>query len=133
MSSVVQSWLAECCSWKEQTVLLTAMRGCDGAQKNDKSKDLLHNYRATILNDADPSTGFMQQRTFDMEDFCNNLDQYPMHFLMHFIHAVGVIGYCHPDEYVADKWLIVYQCLVAALHLHPETKREMRVRLKDKN
>ncbi len=133
MSTVVQSWLAECCSWKEQTVMFAATRGCDGVPKDDRSKDLLHNFRAIILNDADPSTGFMQQREIDIDDFCVNLDHYPLHFLIHLTHAIGIIGYRHPDPNVSMKWYTIYSVISHALHYEPETREHMAKRLEDKN
>lgn len=131
--TVVQSWLSERCTWKQQTVVLTAMRGCDGAPKDDRSKDLLHNFRATVLNDADPSTGFMQQREYDIDDFCNNLDHYPVHFILHLTHAIEIIGYNHPDPITAEKWNMIYVAISHAMHYQPEPKEDNELRLADKS
>lgn len=132
MTTVIQTWIAERCSWKEQTVLMSAFRGCDGEHKGDVSKNLLHNYRATIMNDADPSSPFMQKRDIHLDVFCENLDHYPMHFLFHLLHGTEVIGYRHPNPAVAAEWRHIYETIVHALHLQPETNEMMTERLKDK-
>ncbi len=131
-TSVVQPWLEIYCSWKEQTVVLGAFRGCDGEQKGDASKDLLHNLRAVIMNDADPTSPFMQKREIDLEHFCENLDHYPIHWLVHFTHATEIIGYRHPNKVIAAHWLMVYKAIVHALHFKPEPKAIMIHRLADK-
>lgn len=131
-TSVVQPWLEENCSWKEQTVLLGAFRGCDGEQKGDASKNLLHNFRALIMKDADPSSPFMQEREIDIDHFCNNIDHYPVHWLLHFTHAAEIIGYRHPDKEIATKWISYYYTIVNAFHLNPETNAQLTERLEDK-
>lgn len=131
-NSVIQDWLGEYCSWKEQSVLFSALRGCDGSEKNDGSKNLIHNFRALILKDADPSSTFMEERPIDMKVFCNNTDHYPVHWLLHFMHGAEIIGYRHPDHIIAMKWQHIYYDIVHAFHMQPETKEVMTERLKDK-
>ncbi len=130
-TSVVQAWLTEGCSWKEQSVLFSALRGCDGSGKDDGSKNLIHNMRAVILRDADPTSTFMEERPINMEVFCNNTDHYPVHWLLHFTHAVEIVGYRHPDPETAEKWGAIYKALVYMFHFQPESDELMTLRLMD--
>ncbi len=140
MSSVVRNWVNEL-PWKQQGVLLCAMRGVDGFPKEHVSKPLTRLYRRTILLCADidlASTGsaFMGTGELDPEvvdrfmDF--QLDSYPMHWLLHFTHAIEIIGYNHPDIKVRTFWIDLYYRIVKSLHLHPETWEQLNSRLVDK-
>lgn len=131
METVIQDWVAEECSWKEQTVLLTALRGCDGDIKMGEAKGLQHNYRGVVLGNADIRTTFMEPVKVDIKNFCNNLDHYPMHFLVHLTHGIEIIGYRHPDEKVAYEWRGIYLQIVKALHFAPEPRQVMIDRLED--
>lgn len=46
-TSVVQDWVSEKLTWKQQTVLFCALRGCDTAEKNDPAKAIIRNLRGT--------------------------------------------------------------------------------------
>lgn len=50
---VIKPWVCSL-SWKEQTVLLSALRGCDGVGKNDISKKIIRRVRNTVLHNAGP-------------------------------------------------------------------------------
>jgi len=131
--SVVQEWIAEYCSFKEQTVLLTALRGCDGIPKEDVSKQMVRVMRGVLLKDADASTDFMRSAPHpdDLRQFLTNLDHYPVHWLMHFAHAAQVIAYRHPNPAINGNWLMVYRNIVHALHMEPEPVLIMMHRLED--
>ncbi len=47
MPSVVKYWITEL-SWKQQTVILSALRGCDGKSKEDISKPVTRFFRHLI-------------------------------------------------------------------------------------
>lgn len=135
MPTVVREWLSRCCTFKQQTVLITALRGCDGLPREDVSKHLTRELRRAVLLAAD-TTGaseFMLHVVSedDVQSFVGDLDQYPMHWLMHFTHAAEVIAYKHPDAGMRGKWLGLYYRIVAGLHLRPETEEEMDERLAD--
>lgn len=134
--SVVQEWLAEVCTLKQQTVLLSALRGCDGRPKEDPSKPVTRAFRATILYSAHKNPGdqtFMQSNPHGaVRAWLNDgVDSYPMHWLIHFMHAIEIVGYKHPNERVATFWLGVYCQLCDVLHLRPETKSTLDRRLAD--
>lgn len=135
---VVNDWLTDL-SYKQQTVVLTALRGCDGVPKEDLSKKLIRKLRSVILksaisaeNDIEP-VHFMKCELTpeDITQFASNLDHYPMHWLLHFAHAAEIIGYFHPDKAVARFWAFVYNQIVAAMHLRPEPKDANKERLRD--
>lgn len=93
MKSVVQEWLAnEKISWKQQTVVLLALRGCDGQSKYDLPKKLTRQLRSAILyNAAAKDTTFMRD-TMTLEELRNmaeDSDKYPIHYYMHSCHDVN--------------------------------------------
>lgn len=53
---VVRPWLADL-TYKQQTVLLSAIRGCDGAAKEDMNKKFVRAYRSVLLHNAAPRPG----------------------------------------------------------------------------
>jgi hypothetical protein len=122
-----------------QGVLVTAIRGCDGAPKEDSSKNLNRMIRRTVSNPADPreslkSGGFFGFSPDNLEaslalDFFHSLDQYPLHYVMHLTHSCEVIGYMHPNQDIARFFEFVYFLFCHTLHLNPETEEQMIARL----
>lgn len=143
-TTVVQDWLSNC-TLKQQTVLLCALRGCDGVSKEDPSKTFVRQYRRLILRDAGPpDADFM--KFYDPSDrgykmsfhdlvgvFASDIDHYPMHWLMHFIHAMEIVGYKHPDTTILGQAHYFYITLADALHLTIETEEDLDERLADFN
>jgi len=134
--SVVQDWLKEL-TFKQQTVLFSAIRGCDGvASKVDPSKPFVKFLRATILKSAVPNDpkGFFKLESPDKQiinTFMKHLHKYPLHWVTHFMHAAEIIGYFHPNNKVAIDWKNIYESICHALHVNPETKKENLYRLRD--
>lgn len=132
---VVREWLSDL-TWKQQTVLLSAIRGCDGVSKHDPSKQFVRPLRGLVLQNAEPG---VEDDTFmhhpdddDVDDFAHRLDDYPMHWLVHFIHAVEIIGYKHPDSEVRDWWSDLYtEMCHEGFHMNPETEAQLDRRLQD--
>jgi len=140
MSTVLRPWVSEL-PWKQQGVLICACRGVDGFPKEHPSKPLTRAYRQTLMLCADidlASTGsaFMSTKPLDQTiadrfmDF--QLDSYPMHWLLHFTHAIEIVGYKHPIPSTRAFWQDLYLRIVKSLHLHPETEWEMDNRLFDR-
>lgn len=130
---VVRPWLCDL-TYKQQTVLLSAIRGCDGAGKEDLSKKFVRAYRSVLLFNAAPGAGQFMHPSIQVEDiekFLNSLDHYPMHWLMHFTHAVEIVGYNHPQKDIRNWWYNLYLGIVSALHLLPESFSENNARLQD--
>lgn len=159
MPSVVQPWVSQI-SFMQQSVLLSAIRGADGADKYASYKKLQRWLRRCILisafdgivltNPFDPRGGKFTGPVVDsvsvklasesewelgMESYINGFfascDSLPHHFILHFTHAAEIIGYMHPDERIAKWWEMLYNRIVASFHMKPETKEEMLHRLGD--
>lgn len=158
--NVVQEWVCGL-SMMQQTVLLSAIRGCDGISKFHKCKPIAKWYRRCILQSAfdrrvltDPlapgggsftgpiasSVGIAEDRIYDFrcsmlqqiaDNFLDSRDELPLHYVTHFMHACEVLGYKHPDEAIREYWLEVYERLAKAFHLWPETEEQMDKRLGD--
>ena len=133
--SVVRTWVSAC-TFKQQTVLLTALRGCDGLPREDPSKLLTRELRNVVLRCADTrEPKFMVNPAGAVElarmRLLADLDRYPMHWLMHFTHACEVIAFRHPDEAMRFYWFSLYEAIVHGLHLNTELPHQMDNRLAD--
>ena len=65
------------------------------------------------------------------DEFMIARDEMSLHYYAHMMHAAQIIGCYHPDEYVRDFWDKLYNRMVNALHLKPETYLAMAQRLSD--
>lgn len=130
---VVRPWVFDL-SFKQQTVLLTALRGVDGKEKQDMSKNLCKAMRMSILQNAAPGKGtFMVLSVPEgfVDTFVENIDHYPVHWVLHFMHAAEIIGYKCPHESVRQWWHGFYRKMVDAMHLRPEEESQLDTRLSD--
>lgn len=156
MTAVVQPWV-ETLTYMQQTVLLTAVRGPDGSPKYGPTKMLLRWYRRCILRSSleqgrtiatpyefgggsfmGPSyepTAFLHDWRPNLDgivsQYLRELDALPHHFQLHFMHAVEIVGYKHPDVDVRSWWHGCYLRLVHDMHLWPETEKQLDRRLGD--
>lgn len=132
--NVLQDWLSNL-TFRQQTVLIAAVRGPDGIDKYDFVRTLVRELRRVVLNDAAPGNGFMADEwpSWDKieECFLKRPDAYPFHWLIHFMHAAEVIGYKHPTEAVEMRWRALYFDMCGMLHVNPETEAQMDIRLQD--
>lgn len=129
---VMQDWVLNL-SWKQQAVLLSAIRGCDGVGKNDLSKKFVRKLRSVVLKNAGaPGCEFMESYIPPQEvyEFSKGFDAYPIHFLLHLIHAYEIVGYCYEGD---DREFFenFYKTMVRAFHMKPERIEEMHYRLRD--
>lgn len=133
--SVVQEWLSgPKISWKQQTVVLSALRGCDGQSKYDLSKKMTRKLRSVILHNAGAKNTTFMRDTMTLEEvreMAEDSDKYPIHYYMHMCHACEVIGFKHPDGEIRSWFHEAYLIIVDALHLRPETEEECDDRLRD--
>ena len=134
--SVVQDWVAQHCSWKEQTVLFCSLRGPDIGGSQD-IKEWVRFIRRTTLKNADGSTSFMMPsdppRIFDIgEKYPRVFDGMTLHTISHFMHGLQVIAYKHPDTHLSGVAEQAYKDLCEYLHVRPELLNDMVERLKDK-
>lgn len=156
MSSVIQDWVS-CISMMQQTVLLTAIRGPDGLPKYGSIKSLLRWLRRCVLLSAldgrvlpnptennggsftgpslygeDEDVHWSDRMQAHVNDYVRSLDGIPHHFQMHFMHAVEILGYKHPNHEIRFFWNRLYIRLVHDMHVWPETEEQMDARLGDK-
>jgi hypothetical protein len=136
--SILQPWVSEL-GLRHQGVLMTAIRGCDGAPKHDLSKPLMRAIRWAVLVPFDPREldfpkGFMYFQSTDFcaayREFAKNIDEYPLHFILHLLHATEVIAYKMP-RVEAHDFLEAYVHLVHSMHLRTEPEASMDDRLRE--
>jgi hypothetical protein len=128
--SVIQEWLQEL-PWKHQTVVLCALRGCDGKSKEDPMKPYVRCLRATVLQCADPTSTFrLPVENWPSISAVRELDEYPMHWVTHFMHAAEIIGYYHPGTDESVYWEKLYLRMCYIMHVGCETKAQLDDRLR---
>ena len=144
---VLQPWVMKL-SFMQQSVLLTAVRGADGIEKHHPIKPIIRYYRRCLLISAfdnraitDPHASgggsFTGPLPSDMtletaaKAYYNSVDTLPLHYHMHFLHSVQIMGYKHSVLPVRRFWNTVYLTLVKQFHLFPETEEDMDLRLSD--
>jgi len=131
----------------QQSVLLTAVRGADNLAKYHVSKYLLRWYRRCLLLSAfdgcvltdpyDPRggsfTGPIEGGNLDeiASRYLRAVDELPLHFHLHFVHAAEILGYKHPDRGIREWWYLFYVAAVRDMHLLPESEQELDKRLGD--
>jgi len=141
----------------QQSVLLSAIRGPDGIAKHHQCKALIRWFRRCILIAAFEGkvitnpftvgggsfTGPIDIGTVSLsipwetqlnpviDLFLRSRDELPFHYYTHFMHAVEVLGYKHPDTRIRTFWYGVYVRMVNALHLFVESQEQMDFRLGD--
>jgi len=166
MRPATQDWV-HTLTVMQQSVLLSAIRGCDGIAKMHKHKPLVKWYRRCVLLSAfdgkaltdpfSPGGGSFTGPIVDnlngplfeampddvqhntrcdalqkaCDDFIDSRDELPAHYTTHFMHAVEIIGYKHPDAQMREFWGDFYERLVHALHLWPESEDQLNERLGD--
>ncbi len=135
MKSVLRDWVMEL-PLRHQGVLVAAVRGCDGAPKENSAKPIVRALRYATMNPADErevgmASAFMAPGFSEEEliGFLKDWDHYPIHFVQHLMHACQVIGYCSPIKGDALQFKKAYALMVYKLHLNPETPNEMHDRL----
>lgn len=149
MTSVIQDWVAEI-PLRQQGVLILALRGPDGTRKESSSKPIVRSLRACTMNSGRCGKPMERGETFDgdafmrmdlicsdelwdqaIADFYGSIDEYNVHFLQHLLHAAAVLGFNHPMEDVAARWLRFYHKGVHKLHMLPENREQFTYRLRD--
>lgn len=135
---------------RQQGVAILALRGPDGMRKESDAKPVMRTLRACIMNSGREGVPMKLGQAFEGDNFmrmdlignetvwdmvCNgffgNIDELPLHFYQHLIHAAAVVGFNHPIPIVAQRWLAFYHRGVDRLHMKPETREEFVFRLRD--
>jgi hypothetical protein len=121
-----------------QGVIVSALRGCDGAPKDDPSKSITSLIRRAVMNPADDREttaaggffGFESTKlTNNARAFLHSLDHYPLHYITHLMHACQIIGYEHPEACFRLFFETFYTMMVFKFHLNVESQDDMRERL----
>jgi hypothetical protein len=157
LQPVIQEWVQQL-TFMQQSVLLTAIRGPDGVDKNHVSKKLVKWLRRCVLFSAFESKKMGKPIVIDtphfqggggftgpscipvcwqpemdkiVSEYIEASDNMPHHFQMHILHSSEIIGYCHPDGTIRTWWNDTYKAIVKSMHLQPETREQMCKRLGD--
>lgn len=135
MTSVLHDWVMKL-GLRHQGVLVTCIRGCDNVPKEDPSKTLMRALRSVILRsfNREPSafidfvdSDVLRER---MVAVLSSLDHYPVHYIMHVLHATEIVAYKSPE---AADWLWFYKKLCKCFHVKPETEEQLDARLGEVN
>lgn len=134
MRSVLQPWVMEL-GLRHQGVLISAVRGPDAIPKHHVVKRFVRGFRAdTLVSFADAPASFIC--LIERDEFLDllpklfgSIDELNLHYAMHWLHAVEVIAFKHPNQERRDLWNILYLNFVKKLHLTPETPEELDARL----
>jgi len=153
---VLQEWAMQC-SLMQQSVLMGIVRGPDDTPKYHPVKPVLRWYRRCLLLSAldgqvitdpydlrggsftGPSLSLTNPMLNDwkkemwakVDDFMQHMDQYPIHFWLHMMHAIEIMGYHHSDLDIREWWNALYQRMVHAMHVFPESQEQLDKRLGD--
>lgn len=140
MDSVLQDWVMEL-PLRYQGTLLTAVRGCDLEPKqwtsmgfsDSPGRRLTAFIRYCFMNPADPREvdipGAFFQSTPPEKFKPSEFGHLPLHWYTHVMHALEIIGNCHPEFTFAQEANQLYQSMVHGLHLNPESREQMFTRL----
>lgn len=148
--NVLQTWIGLHCTFRQQGVIILALRGPDGVPKEDAAKPIIRSFRGVVMNsgrhrgpmplgmkmEGDPfmRTDLIVDRVL-WEEVCkafyDSIDQYNIHFIQHLLHATAVIGFKHPLQVVRNGFSAFYYTGVDALHMNPETMEQVDRRLRD--
>lgn len=135
---ILQDWVRNL-GLRHQGVLVSAVRGPDSAPKEDHAKRVVRSYRAAILKCfcGDPKKASSFIETVDLTELRNRLDslrrsfdQYPIHWVLHMLHAAEIVGYKHPDhDGIGMVWGRFYNLMCFKMHLNPESEADLDARL----
>lgn len=137
MSSIIQPWAAAL-GLRHQGVLVSAVRGCDGAPREDASKYLIRVFRGVLLQahckDVEKAVSFMAPYHAEdwadaKDDFFDSIDHYPNHWLLHWAHACEIVGFKHPDAAIRIAFRSMYLKIVKKFHMLPEEEEDLDQRL----
>src|SRR5687767_291035 len=135
--SILRPWVGTL-TLQAQGVLLSALRGPDGAHKDGPAKAIGRALRATLVHNAKevgPDDVYMGDGTGvcapdDVDLFFEGVDVFPLHWYHHFVHAAEIIGRTHPNDEIRQFWSAFYERAVEKLHLAPEPVDVMLHRLR---
>lgn len=131
MSSVLQEWVMKL-PWKQQSVLLSGLRGPDGA-RCPNIKNVTRWLRNITQNNADPSHSYMMVGQLpNCEMLEKELEYVSVHYVHHLAQAMKVVA-IGVDVYVYEKYARELYEFISneLLHMKVETDDEFNERLRD--
>lgn len=140
--SVLQDWVTKL-QLREQGTLLTAVRGCDDEPKQwhrtgfaeSAGRRLTAFIRYCFMNPVDPREvdipGAFFQSTPPAPFRPSEFGHLPQHWYAHVMHALEIIAYRHPDDFLANLAGNLYEKMAHNLHLNVESRSQMESRLGD--
>lgn len=141
MQSVLQNWVMEL-PLRMQGTLMTAVRGCDFEPKQWVSTGVAYSpgRRLTAfirwcfmipadIREVDSQEGAFMMSSPPTKFKPSEFGHLPEHWYAHAMHALEVIGYCHPDQNVQIIASDLYCAMVHNLHLNIETRDQFYERL----
>jgi len=130
-SPVIKDWVTKL-SWKMQAVLIQGLREPD-THYCEHIKDVSRWMRSLVMKNADKGHTFMcTQRILLTEGLEHELNYCSMHFTTHFLYAIEIIKYKHPEKEVRRIASNYYRGVVVEIcHFDIETEKSLDVRLSD--
>lgn len=136
--SVLQDWVCDL-PLRQQGTLLTAIRGCDLTPKfplDSTERNLTAFVRYAVMNpfdsrEIDKEAGCFMQSVIKVNFKPSAFGHYPLHYVMHLIHALQIIAYSHHNLDVKIMAYDAYSAFVDSFHLKQETIQEMTARLNE--
>ena len=126
VNPVLQEWVM-CLNWKEQTGLISAIRGYDGVYKvSSKSGDILKRItkmiRFLVIKNADKNTKFMSDEIISIESLKDYMDDILLnvdtHFIEHMLKAIKIIKDKHPSNYVRLFYKNLYDEITSLIEIY---------------
>lgn len=127
-------WLSEL-SWKMQTVINQGLRAPD-THFCKNIKIVCRWMRGVVLQNADEDHTFMCNKAEipKVEDLEHEMNYCSVHFATHFLYAIEIIAYKHPDKCTRSIAKRYYEGIVEELwHLRVEDETQLDNRLADVN
>jgi hypothetical protein len=133
MSKVLRNWFDNL-EWKQQSVILSGLRGPDNIYCPN-IKNLTRWLRNVTQNNADTQHTYMKpEKLPTLAEIEKEFEFTTVHYAFHLLHALEIIGYKHPEQEIAGVAKGYYEGIVKEfLHLVPETEGLLSDRLKDIN
>lgn len=129
---VLQVWV-ENLPWKQQSILISGMRGPDVANV-PAIKSINRWMRTVSQQNADPSKDYMKQAELpEPTKLCDELEFLTCHYVHHLADALAVISYGHPHIQPAQIAYAYHAHIAEELfHFLPELPEVFRWRHRDK-
>ncbi len=129
--SVLLDWVAGL-PWKQQSILLSSLRGPDNI-RHPELKKISRWLRRVTQHNADPSTEYMQAETMpEPTAVIKELEFTSAHFVGHLGLALEIIGAKHPQKETAKLATAYYQGIMADVFFAtPLTQKQIDERFRD--